>query len=167
MDAADPATLSRLLDEHGASLVLYAQQWCHAPEDAVQEAFIRLMSQRPAPDNIVGWLYRVVRNEAVSLARTSNRRTRHEAAAQSQRQPWFQPTSGDALDAELASAALELLPIDYREPVVLRIWSGMSFEQIAELIGISSSTAHRRYEHGLRMLRENWSPSCQNERTPR
>jgi RNA polymerase sigma-70 factor (ECF subfamily) len=163
MDAADPATLSQLLDEHGASLVLYAQQWCHAPEDAVQLAFIRLMRQRPAPKNFVGWLYRVVRNEAVSQARTTNRRTRYEAAAQSQREPWFQATCGDALDAASASAALELLPIEYREPVVLRIWSGMSFEQIAELIGTSSSTAHRRYEHGLRLLRENWSISCRNE----
>ena len=162
MDAADPATLSRLLDEHGASLVLYAQQWCHAPEDAVQEAFIRLMRQRPAPENIVGWLYRVVRNEAVIAARTTNRRAT-PGGMQSQRESWFQPTCGDVLDAEFASAALELLPIEYREPVVLRIWSGMSFDQIAELIGISSSTAHRRYEHGLQLLRESWSILCQNE----
>ncbi len=49
MDEAGPELLTRLLDEHGAALVLYAQQWCTAPEDVVQEAFVRLMCQRPVP----------------------------------------------------------------------------------------------------------------------
>jgi predicted RNA polymerase sigma factor len=31
-------------------------------EDVVQEAFIRLVQQRPVPENVVGWWYRVVRN---------------------------------------------------------------------------------------------------------
>ena len=43
MNAIGSSLLSRLLDEHGGALVLYAQQWCNGPEDVVQEAFIRLM----------------------------------------------------------------------------------------------------------------------------
>jgi RNA polymerase sigma factor (sigma-70 family) len=165
MDAAYQATLSRLLDEHGASLVLYAQQWCHVPEDVVQEAFVRLMRQRPLPENTVGWLYRVVRNEAVSASRSSGRRVRHEAAAGSKREPWFKSAGDDAIDASAAVAALESLPIEQRETIVLRIWSGLSFDEIAELIGMSTSTAHRRYESGLAALREKWSAPCQIERT--
>ena len=46
MQVADQELLSRLLDEHGAALVLYAQQWSRSPEDVVQEAFIQLMRQR-------------------------------------------------------------------------------------------------------------------------
>src|SRR3972149_335543 len=95
MHATDHELLSRLLDEHGAQLVLYARQWCDGPEDAVQEAFIRLMRQRPVPENVVGWLYRVVRNEAVSASRTRNRRARHEATVRAQRDPWFQPACDD------------------------------------------------------------------------
>src|SRR6516162_1775122 len=57
-----PEQLNRLVNEHAAALVLYARQWCAAPEDVVQEAFIKLAARRPSPDNLVGWLYRVVRN---------------------------------------------------------------------------------------------------------
>jgi RNA polymerase sigma-70 factor (ECF subfamily) len=160
MNVVDQELLSRLLDEHSAALVLYAQQWCDGPEDVVQEAFVRLMRQRPVPDNVVGWLYHVVRNLAISAARKSGRRARHEAAAATGRQPWFEPAADDALDAAGAVAALASLPVEEREVIVLRLWSELSFQEIAELIGVSTSTAHRRYEHGLRALQENWSLPC-------
>lgn len=165
MDADIQTTLSRLLDEHGASLVLYAQQWCQAPEDVVQEAFVRLMRQQPMPQNAVGWLYRVVRNEAVSASRASGRRARYEAAAGFRREPWFKPTAEDVIDGSAAVAALESLPMDQRETIVLRIWSGLSFDEIAELTGTSTSTAHRRYVAGLAALREKWSTPCHQEIT--
>jgi RNA polymerase sigma factor (sigma-70 family) len=154
MHVVDQELLSRLLDEHSAALVLYAQQWCDSPEDVVQEAFIRLMQQQPAPTNVVGWLYRVVRNGAVSASRASARRVRHETSAAGQCERWFKSTPNDVVDAEAAAAALAGLPIEEREVVVLRIWSGRSFEEIAELIGKSTSTAHRRFETGLKTLRE-------------
>jgi RNA polymerase sigma-70 factor (ECF subfamily) len=157
MDQVDLQLLTRLLDEHSAALVLYAQQWCDTPEDVVQVAFIRLMRERPVPENPVGWLYRVVRNEAVTQARSQSRRTRHEATAGSLRQAWFSPAADDSLDAAAAVAALQSLPRETREVIVLRLWSGLSFEEIADLIGKSTSTAHRWYEAGLITLRENWS----------
>jgi RNA polymerase sigma factor (sigma-70 family) len=153
MDTADHSLLTRVLDEHGPALVLYAQQWCATPEDIVQEAFIRLMQQRPLPDNIGGWLYRVVRNGAISASRATARRVRHETGSASRREPWFKPALEDVIDANTATAALQALAIDEREVVVLRIWGGRSFEEIAELIGKSSSTAHRRFEAGLESLR--------------
>lgn len=32
----DPSYIRQLFDRHGASLVLYARQWCRCPDDAVQ-----------------------------------------------------------------------------------------------------------------------------------
>ncbi len=152
--------LSRLLDEHGDALVLYAQQWCYIPEDVVQEAFIRLMRQRPPPENIVGWLYRVVRNEAISSSRAEARRVHHESLVNSE--PWFVAAYGNRLDADAAAAALASLSIEQRETIVLRLWSGLTFDQIAELTGKSTSTAHRRYESGIAALRKKWSIPCLN-----
>jgi RNA polymerase sigma factor (sigma-70 family) len=165
MHIADQKLLSRLLDEHSAALVLYAQQWSFSPEDVVQEAFIQLMRQEPLPQNVVGWLYRVVRNGAISQSRSQGRRSHHEAAASGERQAWFKPMDDDPLDGAAAVVALEALPIDEREVIVLRLWSGMSFDEIGELIGKSTSTAHRRYECGLAALRENWSKPCPNPKT--
>lgn len=153
MHMADQELLSRLLDEHGAALVLYAQQWSGNPEDVVQEAFIQLMQQRPLPNNVTGWLYRVVRNGAISASRAVARRVRHEATAAGHREPWFKPSLEDVMDANTAAAALESLTIDEREVVVLRIWGGRTFDEIAEIIGKSRSVAHRRFEAGIQTLR--------------
>jgi RNA polymerase sigma-70 factor (ECF subfamily) len=101
----------------------------------------------------------------VSQSRSTDRRARHEAATGSLRTPWFTQTTDDALDAEAAVSALASLPCDDREVVVLRLWSGLLFGEIAELTGVSTSTAHRRYENGLRLLRDNWSIPCPNNQT--
>ena len=66
MGILSPEAVTRLWDQHSAALVLYARQWCDAPEDVVQEAFLLLVRQNAAPDNPGGWLYRVVRNRAIT-----------------------------------------------------------------------------------------------------
>jgi RNA polymerase sigma-70 factor (ECF subfamily) len=162
-----PELLGRLVDQHAAALVLYARQWCAAPEDVVQEAFLKLVRQRPPPDNPAAWLYRVVRNAAVSAARTARRRQRYEAAAAAQAPAWFDDAGADGLDAETAAEALQALPPDEREVIVAHLWGGLTFEQIAELAGCSASTAHRRYAAGLAALRERLAIPCRNRGTTR
>jgi RNA polymerase sigma-70 factor (ECF subfamily) len=163
-----PELLGRLVDQNAAALVLYARQWCAVPEDVVQEALLKLVTRRPPPDNPVPWLYRVVRNAAVSAARTERRRQRHEAAAAAQATGWFAPGAGaDGLDAEAATAALQALRLEEREVIVAHLWGGLTFEQVAELAGCSSSTAHRRYLAGLANLRERLGIACPNRRTNR
>jgi RNA polymerase sigma factor (sigma-70 family) len=153
MDHVGPELLTRLVDALGARLVLYAQQFGPGPEDVVQEAFVRLAGQRPAPDDPAAWLYRAVRNGAISAARSSSRRTKHEHVAATQRQAWFAASDGNGLDAAAASEALESLPLELRETLVLRLWNDLSFEEIARLMETSTSTAHRRYGQGLTELR--------------
>ena len=160
MGAVGPELLTRLLDEHGAGLVLYAQQWCDTPEDVVQEAFLRLMRQGTAPENVVGWLYQVVRNGAISASRSRARRRRHEAAAGVRNEPRFHRAPGERLDADAATRALTRLPIEQRETIVARLWGGLSFDEIARLTGSSTSTVHRRYQAGLAALRERLGAAC-------
>jgi RNA polymerase sigma factor (sigma-70 family) len=157
-----PEALGRLVDQHAAALVLYARQWCAAPEDVVQEAFIKLSTTRPDPENAASWLFRVVRNGALSAARSDRRRQHHEAMA-AQRQPaWFFPDESGRLDAAQAEAALIELPPEQREAIFAHLWGGLTFDQIAELTGSSSSTVHRWYAAGLTALRERLSVPCPN-----
>jgi RNA polymerase sigma-70 factor (ECF subfamily) len=62
----------------------------------------------------------------------------------------------------LAELALEL-----REVIVARLWGGLTFAEIAEMVGCSLATAQRRYQAGLIELRERlegrWMPTY---RTP-
>jgi RNA polymerase sigma-70 factor (ECF subfamily) len=50
--------------------------------------------------------------------------------------------------------------------VVARTWGGLGFEQIAELVGCSTSTAHRRYVAGLAALRERLEDACRETNNP-
>jgi RNA polymerase sigma-70 factor (ECF subfamily) len=156
-----PEALGRLVNSHAAGLVLYARQWCATPEDIVQEAFLKLVLQQPPPDNPVSWLYRVVRNGAISAARAARRRRHHESRAAARATGWFDPEAGEALDAETATTALRSLPLEQREIVVAHLWGGLTFEEIAGLAGCSASTAHRWYAAGLATLRERLGVSCQ------
>jgi RNA polymerase sigma factor (sigma-70 family) len=143
-----------MVDEHAAVLMLYARQWCDAPEDVVQEAFIKFAGQKCEPDNPIAWLYRVVRNGALTAARALRRRRHHETYAAAHTPSWFDPSETTGLDANEATAALTGLPIEQRETIVAHLWGGLTFEQIGELSQVSTSTAHRRYLAGLTALRE-------------
>jgi RNA polymerase sigma-70 factor (ECF subfamily) len=160
-----PDQIGRLLDAHAAGLTLYARQWCAAPEDAVQEAFLKLAGRTAPPPDVVGWLYVVTRNLARTAGRSERRRQRHEAEAAARRPDWFVPTERGALDAEAAAAALETLPPEEREAVVARVWGGLSFEQIGGLLGTSAATAHRRFTAGLELLRERLTVPCPTSRS--
>jgi RNA polymerase sigma factor (sigma-70 family) len=156
-----PTDLARLIDAHAAALVLYARQWCAAPEDVVQEAFLKLVRCRQPPEDAVAWLYRVVRNAALDAAKRDRRRQRRESAV-ARPVRWFVEPEVDGLDAENAVAALQELPDDQREVIVARHWGGLSFEQIAQVSGCSASTAFRRYSAGVEGLRKQLGVSCPN-----
>lgn len=157
-----PEALGRLIDDHAATLVLFARQWCSAPEDVVQEAFIKLAGLPDNPPHVVAWLFTVVRRGAISATRSQRRRSRHEAHSAARSPSWFVPTEGAGLDAQQATAALNALPFDERAAIIAHLWGGLTFEQIGPLIGASSATAYRRYESGLRALKVQMGVSCPN-----
>jgi RNA polymerase sigma factor (sigma-70 family) len=149
----DATTLGRLIDRYAPALVLYARQWCAAPEDVVQEAFLALMGRASDPEPVAPWLFRVVRNRAISSARSEQRRRRREQDAGSRRVPWFRPDPDGELDAAALREALALLPTEQREIIVAHVWGGLTFEQAGALAGCSTSMAYRRYVAGVEALR--------------
>ena len=165
MGPIGPEILAKLFDENARSLRLYACQWCTGADadDLVQDAFVKLSRQRDLPDQVAAWLYRVVRNEVISLARSRKRRYSRESRAASS-ESWFS-TADDQLDAQGATRMLEELDQDCREVIVAKLWGGLSFAQIARLQGCSLTTAHRRYQDGLTRLHERLERPCSNPST--
>ena len=150
-----PELLTTLMDRHAAGLVLFARQWCAAPEDVVQAAFLKLARAGTPPDSLLPWLYRVVRHGAIDAGRADRRRRQHEAHAAERAPCWFTPPDDPTgLDAQAAAEALQSVPLEFREVVVAHLWGGLTFEQIAATVGGSASTAHRRYAAGIDLLRE-------------
>lgn len=152
MERIAPEELGRLYREHAPALRLYARQWPDGDEDLVQDAFVKLAQQSPAPEQVLPWLYRVVRNGALAGGRGEARRRNREGRV-SAPEVWF-AAADDRIDGREATRLLAELPLEQREVVVARIWGGLTFEEVARLADCSLPTAHRRYQAGLAALRE-------------
>ena len=168
MNGLSPESLALLIARYAGPLALYARQWCAASDDVVQEALLQLARQRVVPDDPPAWLYRAVRNGAISAGRSDARRRRRERETATERDEWFQAAGETEIetadDAAKAVAALERLEPDLRETLTAHLWGGLTFEQIAELTGTSAATAHRRYRQGLEQLRAHWEQPCKTTR---
>ena len=147
-----PEELARLYREHAPALRLYVRQWPQREEDLVQDAFVKLAQQASAPEHVLPWLYCVVRNGALAASRGESRRRRREDRVRTS-EAWF-TTADDHLDGREATRQLAELPLEQREVIVARLWGGLTFEEVARLVGCSLPTAHRRYQAGLAALRE-------------
>jgi RNA polymerase sigma-70 factor (ECF subfamily) len=157
----DAELLGRLLDEHGAALALYASQWTLAADDCVQEALVELARQPQPPEHTLAWLYRVVKNRALNAVRGARRRRERETRAMAERfAAAQQPAAFDRGDSLAAIDALERLEPSERELVVMRIWGGLKYDEIAVALGVSTSTAHRQYERALTKLRQILESPC-------
>ncbi|MBI3885685.1 MAG: RNA polymerase sigma factor [Opitutae bacterium] len=155
-------------ETYGPKLLLCARQWTRSladAEDVVQEAFVRYWRhQRQLPGDPQALLLTSVRRAAFDLARRDTRRGRREEKANGgleDRTDFFEPQPGD--DAERRreiEAALQHLPAEQREVLVLKIWQELTFEQIAETLAISPNTAASRYRYALTALRKKLKPLC-------
>ncbi|HEV3384366.1 MAG TPA: sigma-70 family RNA polymerase sigma factor [Gemmata sp.] len=152
MPRITPEELGNLYRVHAPALRLFARQMSSGEEDLVQEAFIKLAQQPLPPSRVLPWLYQVIRNGAIAANRSETRRKRRQDRA-SAHEVWFE-TTDERVDGREATRLLAELPQEQREVIVARIWGGLTFEDIAELVGCSLPTAHRRFQTGLIHLRE-------------
>jgi RNA polymerase sigma-70 factor (ECF subfamily) len=162
----DAALLGRVLDEHGAALALYAAQWTDAADDCVQEALVELARQVAVPENLRAWLYRVVKHRALNAARGARRRRERESRAATDRLRMPEFTGAQREETFAVVEAVNRLASDERELVVMRIWGGLSYDEIAAALAISTSSAHRRYQKALEKLRNVLEPPCSTNKNP-
>jgi RNA polymerase sigma-70 factor (ECF subfamily) len=149
------------LNQHGAALVLLARQWVPDradAEDIVQEAFVRFWRSRHRAADPVAYLYTCVRHYALEWLRSRRRRVRREEAAARpealDRTGLFTCPLEQAEWVQAIETALRRLPEGQREVLVLKIWGGLTFAQIAEALQIPVNTAASRYRYALARLRE-------------
>jgi RNA polymerase sigma-70 factor (ECF subfamily) len=146
------------LDRHGAALVLLARQWvsCRADaEDVVQEAFVRFWRSRHRVEDPAAYLYTCVKHCCQSWQRGRSRQLRREgAAARPETETWFAGSLEQEERRNAIAEAIGSLPESQREVLVLKIWGGLSFPQIAGALGIPANTAASRYRYALSRLRE-------------
>lgn len=151
----------RLYDQYGPALLAYACSFLAdvaTGEDVVHQVFLRLLEgDTVVPDVPMAYLYRAVRNAALNARRNVRREVAEEFERDAGR-GLFESRNGSREAALALQAALLELPEEQREVVVLRVWSGMTLEEAASLIGVSLNTAASRYRYALDKLRERLKP---------
>jgi RNA polymerase sigma-70 factor (ECF subfamily) len=148
------------------SLVLYARQLTLSPADAddvVQMAFVRWWRRFPEGDkDHIPLLYAAVRTIALDLRRSDNRRLKREAMSEialpGEDAPFFDAPPERLETAEIVTQALAALSEDQREVVTLKLWGGLTFQEIATALGISINTVAGRYRYALSHLEKQLSP---------
>jgi RNA polymerase sigma-70 factor (ECF subfamily) len=147
--------------EFSPGLLLFARQWVRSSadaEDIVQEAFVKFWRRNHKIDNR-GLLYATVRSIALDFIRRDSRRARREVIAFSEEEKSVEPhfEFEDETQCALASA-MDRLPHDQREVLVLKIWNELTFAEIASAVGISQNTAASRYRYALAGLKKSLQP---------
>jgi len=145
--------------ELAPGLVLFARQFVRSiadAEDIVQDAFVRFWRKEHSIENRA-LLFATVRSVALDLLRRDARRARREANAALDFEQTTQPQFDfdDGSQRELA-AAIDRLPVEQREVLVMKIWNELTFAEIAGALEISQNTAASRYRYALASLKKNF-----------
>lgn len=151
----DPAALDQLLRLCQPDLRRYARRACLADDvdDAVQESLLilaRSIGTVRVLAALSGWLFQVVKRTCLNLRRRldGTEPLDEEVVAR-----WLAVRDSALLRAELV-AALESLPADYREVILLRDFAGMSIAEIAAALQVSQAAVKSRLHRARQLARE-------------
>lgn len=152
--AGKEAAFELLYDRLGPRLLRVARTIAgsHADaEDVVQDAFVCLvrMGAKLAPlKNLEAYMFATVQHAAIARASLRRRDKPIDELLHRPAETEFAPPGAERLDR-----ALEALPADQRAVVALKIDGGLTFEEIAAALQISTNTAASRYRYALEKLR--------------
>jgi RNA polymerase sigma-70 factor, ECF subfamily len=161
-----PIDLERLYDEHAQAVFAFLLNLTrhHADtRDLLQDLFIKLAKR---PELLKGvrdersFLLRLAHNLAIDLIRRRGTREKNYEQLAGETLALFvsAATPDEGTFREALVAALGEIPAEQRAVVHLKLWEALTFEQIAELLGIPLNTAASRYRYGLDKLRERLRP---------
>jgi RNA polymerase sigma-70 factor (ECF subfamily) len=111
-------------------------------EDALHNLFVKLATGRPDLRDPAVYLFRAARNEAI---RVSRRRAERPLAD-------LDLVAGPP-DSGVVADALDRLPVEQLDVVVLHVFEGLTFREAAEVLGIPQDTAASRYRYALEKLK--------------
>ena len=153
----DDAALVELFNAHNHRLFVYCHKFVgssQAAEDLTQELWERVARMRLEPQSIRnpgGFFVRMARNLALNYVRDRRKLTPLDDLDDTAHPP------NDAHDRtemdEIVELALQSLPVDYREVLILNAYSGYNHEEIAAMLGKSPQAIWKRASRAREKLR--------------
>ena len=160
--------LAHLVRRYSSPLLTFIERMTgdrHRSEELLQEVFLTIWTKRKQykfPRTFRSWLFAIAANRC----RDHYRRAKPQAVALDESSGQVPVAAGKgpleaAVDVEtgrLVAAAVAQLPPQQRSVVVMRVWNGLSYDEIAAALGCSSGTARANMHHGLAGLRKYLEP---------
>lgn len=168
--SGDAQAFRKLVERHQRRAYAIALGLVRDPNDAseiVQEAFLRVyrgLSSFQGGSSFFTWLYRIVTNLAIDLMRKPGRREAELVDGQTSEEDTEFPLVSriDGADpiqtmrrreiANRIQAALDALPPYHRGVILMREVEGMSYEEMAQAMGVSKGTIMSRLFHARQKL---------------
>lgn len=150
---ATPPNWHTWLDANVPHYLLFARSQTRSEADAhdlLQEVLVEIWQRKPARLPSDALVFQTIRRRAIDLGRRTDSRGRREQAALDW---WELPSSGDSRDDAELEQAVRALPPHLSEVVLLKVWSRLTFRQIAETIGLPPGTVATRYRSAIEHLR--------------
>ena len=151
----DADSFGRLCERHYSAMVAIA--YCRLcdrdlAQDAAQEAFFvafRNISKLKKETHFSRWVAGICRNIASDMAKA---RTRNEVLSIADCEPLSKDEGKEAGDVEIVRSIIAELPVKMREIVFLRYNSQMSYQQIADVLGISQEAVNGRLRRAKKLV---------------
>lgn len=154
------SAFERIVEEHAPAVyrIVSGHLGAGDAEDAAQEVFTRVYLGLPGfkgESSVATWIFRIATNVALTRARRRKSRPRAQALGDEPGDHRGGPDDAAATQEcrEAVRRAVEQLPEDQRAVVVLRCFEGLSFEEVASVLGILRPTAESRMARAKERLR--------------
>jgi RNA polymerase sigma-70 factor (ECF subfamily) len=157
-----PPSWDEVVRDHSARVYRLAYRLTgntHDAEDLTQEVFVRVFRSLSSytPGTFEGWLHRITTNLFLDMARRRQRIRFEGLGDETARLSSTGPTPAQAFDDrhfdDDIQAALKALAPEYRAAVILCDIEGLSYEEIADALGIKLGTVRSRIHRGRAQLR--------------
>jgi RNA polymerase sigma-70 factor (ECF subfamily) len=157
--AGDADAFVRLLNRHEKPLLYYLRRLVPNADDALdlhQEVWLdafRGLKSLQVPEAFRAWLYRIAHHKAARFVRDEIRQEQVTASLVEARE---EPSGADgdiALNAEALHKALEILPPQHREILVLHYLRDLSTHEVAAVLDCLPGTVKSRLYHARLALR--------------
>lgn len=169
----DEQAFSEIIGRYRNPITNYLYRFLNDYEEAVdlaQETFVRVyfaIDRYHTGFAFSTYIYRIATNLAISELRKRKRRTLLSLTGLFQSDPEetaeYQPKDDrplpdeDLIESEqnqIIARAITALPPKYRVPIVLRDVEGLSYEEVAGVMGLGLGTTKSRISRGRALLRE-------------
>jgi RNA polymerase sigma-70 factor (ECF subfamily) len=159
----DEAAFELLYGRHAQAVLAFLRRMVRQPdlaEDVLQMTFLSVVRARGRyrpGTNVRGWIYTIAANAARDALRRARVRREEPSADAAVAAPLVdhgaEVTFGDPAVRARLEEAIDALPPDQKEAVILHKVEGLSFQEIADILQISAGAAKVRAHRGYEKLR--------------